>query len=203
MGVEDIKTIFGMPNNMATDMVVRIRNPNEVSTVALKIQEQLPDTRPIEREQILRTYDALFSWRSGLVVAILIGSIAAFFILMWDKASGLSAEERKEIGILKAIGWETSDVLELKFWEGFVMSVLSFLTGVIWAYVHLWAFGGKLFSHILKGWSVLFPELHLVPRMSIYDLFMIMFLSVIPYISATILPAWRAAITDPDMVMRE
>jgi cell division protein FtsX len=203
ISVHDLKSIFGIPDDMSTDMVVRVRNPNEVSTIARKIQEKLPDTRPIEKEQILRTYEALFSWRSGLLIAILIGSIAAFFILTWNKASGLSAEERKEIGILKAIGWDTSDVLELKFWEGFVISILSFLTGVIAAYVHLLLFGGSLFSPVLKGWSILFPELRLAPFMDIYQLFVIMLLSVIPYISATILPSWKAAITDPDMVMRE
>lgn len=203
MTIEDIKRIFGMPQDMATDMVVQVRNPNEVSTVARKIQERLPDTRPVEREQIIRTYEALFSWRGGLMVAVLIGTISAFFILVWDKAAGLSAEERRGIGILKAMGWETSDVIALKFWEGFVVSVVSFLTGAVLAHLHLFLFGGRLFSPILKGWSILFPEFHPVPRLDPYQLFVIMFLTVIPYIAATILPSWKAAITDPDMVMRE
>jgi ABC-type lipoprotein release transport system permease subunit len=137
------------------------------------------------------------------MIAILIGTISAFFILVWDKAAGLSAEERREIGILKAMGWETSDVLALKFWEGFVISIVSFLTGAVLAHLHLFFLGGRLFSPVLKGWSILFPEFHPVPRMDPYQLFVILFLTVIPYIAATILPSWKAAITDPDMVMRE
>lgn len=199
---EEIKSIFGIPDEMSTDMVVQVSNPKEVSVVARKIQERFPDTRPIEKEQIIRTYEALFSWRSGLMAAILVGSIAAFFILAWDKATGLSAEERREIGILKAIGWETSDVLELKFWEGTVMSTVSFLTGIIGAHIHVFLFGGTIFAPVLKGWSVLFPELHLIPHIDLYQLFVIMFLTVIPYTIATIIPSWKAAITDPDMVMR-
>ena len=87
----------------------------------------MPDTRPIVRDEILRTYDSVFNWRSGILVVILSGAVMAFIIFAWDKASGLSAEERKEIGILKAIGWETSDVILMKFWEGAVISLSSFL----------------------------------------------------------------------------
>ncbi len=132
------KSHFDMPEDMAPpDLVVQIRNSKEIDTVARKIQEKLPATRTISKAQILSTYEAVFGWRSGLMVALLLGSIAAFSILAWDKASGLSAEERKEIGILKAVGWDTSEILELKFWEGFADILVSFLTGAISAHIHV------------------------------------------------------------------
>ena len=81
----------------------------------------------------------------------------AFCILAWDKATGISAEEKREIGVLKAIGWDTADVLELKFWEGFVISVTSFLFGLILAFVHVFTFGASFLAPVIKGWSVLFP----------------------------------------------
>ena len=199
---KDIRKIFAMPDGMATDMVVKVSNPAEISTVAGKIQERLPDTRPIEKSQIIKTYEALFSWRSGLMVAIFIGSIFAFSILAWDKAMGLSGEERKEIGILKAIGWETSDIIELKFCEGFIISFVSLLAGLIIAQAHLLIFKGILFLPVMRGWSTLFPQIQLAPRIEPYQIIIILFLTVIPYITATIIPSWKAAITDPDMVMR-
>ena len=202
MSIADIRDVFGIPADAATDFVVRVRNSREVSTVARKILEKLPDTRPIEKAELIRTYEALFAWRSGLMAAILLGSVAAFFILVWDKAMGLSAEERKEIGILKAIGWESSDVLYMKFWEGSVISSVSFMSGVIAAHIHVFWFGGALFLPILKGWSVLFPRLHLTPRIDLFQIFVMMSLTVIPYIVATIVPSWKAAVTDPDTITR-
>ena len=47
----------------------------------------------------------------------------AFAILAWDKASGLSAEEKREIGILKAIGWETGDIIRMKLWESLLIAL--------------------------------------------------------------------------------
>jgi ABC-type lipoprotein release transport system permease subunit len=202
LGAEDLKNIFEIPNGMATDLAIRVRNVKEVNTISKKIQERLPDVRIISRKQILNTYKALFGWRSGLTVALMIGSIAAFAIFAWGKASGLSAEERKEIGTLKAVGWETSDVLELKFWEGFAISIISFLTGLIFAHIHVFFFGGALFAPVLRGWSVLFPVFHPLPHIDFHMILVILFFTVVPYIMATIAPSWRAAISDPDMVMR-
>jgi ABC-type lipoprotein release transport system permease subunit len=191
-----------MPSDKATDLVVTVYNPSEVSNIARKIKSLLPDTRPITKSEIIRTYDTVFNWRSGMVLTMFFGAIIAFCILAWDKATGLSAEEKQEIGILKAIGWETSDILELKFWEGIVISFTAFLTGLIAAYVHVYFFGAFLLAPALKGWSVLFPQFRLMPYLDLYQIVVLLFLTVVPYVASTIVPAWKSAITDPDVVMR-
>jgi len=136
------------------------------------------------------------------MVVVLGSAVLAFIIFAWDKATGLSAEERKEIGILKSIGWESSDVLLLKFWEGSVVSLTAFLSGVLLAYVHVFFFSASLFEHALKGWSVLFPRYQLVPVLDGYQLTVLFFLTVLPYTAATLVPIWRAATVDPDAAMR-
>jgi len=202
MSEQDFRALFGIPKNMATDLAVSVGNPQEVVTIANKIKKQFPDTRPIIREEIIRTYDTIFDWRGGIMLVIFSGALLAFIIFSWDKASGLSAEERKEIGILKATGWETSDVILMKFWEGTVISLTSFLTGLIFAYVHVFFSSAALFEPVLKGWAVLYPQFRLVPFINAYQVATLFFLTVVPYTTATIVPTWRAAIVDPDSVMR-
>jgi lipoprotein-releasing system permease protein len=198
----DFRSLFGMAEGMFTDIVLTVRNAKEVATVAGKVQKLLPDTRPIMKSEILRTYETVFDWRSGLIVVILSAAVLAFVIFAWDKASGLSAEERKEIGILKAIGWETGDVLLMKFWEGTAVSLSSFLAGVLLAYVHVFFTDVVLFEPVLKGWSTLYPSFRLVPYVSAYQVATLFFLTVVPYTVSTIIPSWRAATIDPDSVMR-
>ena len=199
---EDFGNLFLSPEGFGTDLVLRVRNPRELSTIALKIAERLPDTRVILREEILRTYEAVFSWRGGIMILILSGGVLAFLILAWDKASGLRPEERKEIGILKAVGWETSDVLVMKFWEGLIVSLTAFFTGLLLAYLHVFFGWAGLFEPVMKGWSVLYPRFRLVPFIEASQMAALFFLTVIPYTVAILIPSWRAATVDPDSVMR-
>jgi ABC-type lipoprotein release transport system permease subunit len=202
ISAEDFQTMFNLPPGHATDLAITIANPREQVTVAAKIAEQFPDTRPILKSEILRTYDSLFEWRGGMMVVILAVAVLSFIIFAWDKATGLSADERREIGILKSIGWETSDVLLLKFWEGIVISLSAFLMGVVLAYGHVFLFSAGLFQHALKGWSVIYPQFRLTPVIDAYQLTVLFFLTVLPYTTATIIPAWLAATVPPDAAMR-
>jgi len=202
MTEDDFGKLFGTSQEYATDLVLRVRNLRELPTIALKIAEILPDTRQLLRDEILRTYDAVFDWRGGLLIVILSGGLLAFAIFAWDKASGLSAEEKREIGILKAIGWETSEVIQMKFWEGLVVSLSSFLTGILLAYVHVFFFSAKLFEPVLKGWAILYPQFKITPFIDGTLVVSLFFLTVVPYTAATIIPSWRAAIIDPDAMMR-
>ncbi len=202
MSAEDYRSLFRVPAGHFTDLTITVRNSHEVPVVAAKIVSMLPDSRPISRREILRTYESIFDWRGGIVVVILASAILSFIIFAMDKATGLSAEERKEIGILKAVGWETSDVLLMKFWEGSIISLTAFLTGVILAYVHVFFSSAVLFAPVLKGWSTLYPEFRLTPDINASQVAVLFFLTVVPYSVATIIPSWRAATIDPDSVMR-
>jgi len=198
----DFRELFGIPAGQYTDLALRIPNPREIQTVAEKLLEALPDSRPILREEMLRTYDAVFDWRSALVLLPLSGALLAFAILAWEKASGLSADERREIGILKAVGWETGDVLAMKLWEGGLLSLLAFLFGTAAAYWHVFGLSAPLLAPVMQGWSVLYPDFRLTPAIDATQLLALFFLTVLPYLAATLVPVWRAAVTDPDEVMR-
>jgi ABC-type lipoprotein release transport system permease subunit len=202
LGREDFLRLFGVPSGMVTDLSVEVPNAREIDTVATKIQVALPDSRVISRDEILRTYDAAFDWRGGIILLVLSVCLFAFAILAWDRASGLSAEEKREIGILKAVGWETADVLLLKFWEGSAISLTAFLGGTVLAWTQVFLLGAPLFDAVLKGWSTLYPEFRPAPLVAPELLAVLFFLSVAPYAVASIIPAWRAATIDPDEVMR-
>jgi ABC-type lipoprotein release transport system permease subunit len=185
-----------------SDIALTVAHPREVRKVAEKVVNLLPDSRPVLREEILRTYEAVFDWREGMVLMLLVGAGLAFAILAWEKASGLSADERREIGVLKAIGWETGDVLKMKLWEGGLISGVGFLLGFFLAYLHVFTFSAPLFAPAIKGWSVLYPDFHLTPAVDGLQLASLFLFTVVPYTAATLIPVWHAAVIDPDTVMR-
>jgi ABC-type lipoprotein release transport system permease subunit len=197
------KKLFGISEALATDLAIEIGNQKEAATIALKMVQLFPDTRPILKDEILRTYAAIFDWRSGYIIVLLSGTALAFIIFAWDKATGLSAEEKIETGVLKALGWDTADVLIMKFWEGTVISLTSFFLGVIAGYIHVFFASAPLFAHALKGWSVLYPLFKLNPSVNAFQIGILFFFTVVPYALITIIPAWRVAVTEPDAVMRQ
>ena len=156
---EAVIDFFGFEPGRATDLAVTVQNSNELQTVAVKIKKLFPDVRPITKRELTRTYDMVFNWRSGMMLTVFCAAIMALCIMAWGQGpTGISAEEKQEIGILKAIGWDTDDVLILKFWEGVIISVTSFLTGLLLSYVHVFYFDAFVLSTILKGLVGAFPN---------------------------------------------
>lgn len=201
MDLDSARELFGLGPDDITDLLVDVANPLEIDTIADKIGERLAGVRVVTSERIKKTYRVAFGWRSGFGLACLFGAVAAFFIFAWDKASGLTPAQQQEVAILKALGWHTEDVITLRFWESLIISALAFCFGYLGAWMHLLFFDGMLFRPLLLGWSVLKPPLSLVPVFSFADLLLIFSLSVLPYLAATVIPAWQSATIRPDSVI--
>ena len=90
----------------------------------------------------------------------------------------------------------------MKLWEAGLISLLAFLIGYSAAYVQVFHFGASLFEPVLKGWAVLYPRFTLIPAVDGLQVATLAFFTVVPYTAAVLVPIWRAAITDPDAVMR-
>jgi len=198
----DLQLFFGQPADLATDLAVRVPNAAEIDVVARKIRRFQPDLRPVARNEIARTYDAVFSWRSGMLLSLFVSALLAFCILAWDKATGLSAVERREIAVLKAIGWSTGGVLLSKCWEGLVISLSAFLLGTLIAYLHVFFAGAPLLRAVLQGWSVMFPPFSLAPLIDFELLGVLAAATILPYLASSVVPAWQAAVASPDQVLR-
>jgi ABC-type lipoprotein release transport system permease subunit len=136
------------------------------------------------------------------LLVIFAGAVAAFIIFAWDKATSLSMEERREMGVLKAVGWETAEVIAMKSWEGIIISLTAFFGGTLLAYLHVFFSSALLFEPVLKGWAVLYPHFQLAPQIDPYQVLALFFLTVVPYTVATVIPSWNAATVDPDSIMR-
>ncbi len=201
MRLADARDLFAVPEDLVTDLLVTVGNPLEIDTVAEKIRELLPGVRVITRQQMLKTYEVVFGWRSGLGGICLLTALVTFAILAWDKASGLSAEEVREVGVLKVLGWQTTDIIFLRFCESAVVACTAFSCGYLLAWLHLLLFDGGFFRPIFLGWSVLRPSFPLAPPLVLADLLVVLAISVLPYLCATAVPAWRAAVVRADSVL--
>ncbi len=199
---EGARRVLELPPDEFTDMAVYVPNPEEIDNIALKIRRYFPELRTITKAQIKNTYSSVFGWKSAFVLSSMLAAIFAFLILIWDKASGLSPEEKREIGILKAVGWDTDVLLSVKLWEGLILSGVSSLAGILLAYTYTFQLRAPGLREIFIGWSAIYPSFQLIPDADPKSLLLIITISVVPYLAVTVFPAWKAAITDPDVVIR-
>lgn len=201
MSLADARELFAMAPAKVTDLLVNVGNPRETDTIAAKIAGRIPGSRVITRNQIIKTYSVVFSWRSGFGSVCLLAALSAFVILAYDKASGLTREDQREVGILKILGWRATDVMAVRFWESGIVALLALSIGYSLSWVHVVWGRGILFEPLLLGWSVLRPKITLVPSFSLNELLLIFSVTVLPYLCATVIPAWRSAIIRPDTVV--
>lgn len=202
MSKENLREIFDMDEYMATDVVVSVENPTEIVTVASKIKLLYPTARVITNDDLKVSYQNIFDYKSGIFLTLFIICLFTFFIIIYDKASGLSSEEKREIGILKAIGWTVDDVLKEKFIEGAIVSLFAYILGVTFAFSFVYIFQAPLLRDIFEGYSQLKTTFELPFVFDLQTLTLVFFLSVPIYIAATIIPSWKTATLEADEVIR-
>ncbi len=198
----DARALLGLQENESTDVAVDLSNPEEARVVAQTIVDRLPGTRIVERDLLGRVYALAYGRRSGIVLAASIPALVALILLAWDRASGLGPEEKKEIAILKAVGFGTSDVLLVKLVESWIVASVGAAIGLFLAYSWVFWLGAVGLRPAIAGWSAIYPEQALTPMVDLAQLFAIGLAVVGPFVALSILPAWRAAILDPMEAMR-
>lgn len=199
---QDARRLFGLDPGMAWDIAVQVPNEFEVPKVGEKILRIMPGARVIATNQLKRTYGSSYGFRSGLILSLNVTCLLAFLILAYDRVARLSQEEQREIAILKAVGWQTGNLIRLNLLQSLILSLTGFLVGIIASYYHVFIAGAPFLRIVFAGWSVLYPPHPIPPSFDMSKIFGLMFLTVVPYISVGILPVWRAAIRDPEEVFR-
>jgi lipoprotein-releasing system permease protein len=198
----DARALLGLAPNEATDIAVFVRNPAERRIVSETILARMPGARVIDKDALGRVYNLAYGRRGGLVLAASIPALIALIVLAWDRASGISPEEKREIAILKAVGFSTSDVLWARMFESLAVAVIASAVGLVAAYAWVFWAGAPGLRPALVGWSVLYPEAKLTPEVDFTQLLGISLSVVAPFVGLSIVGAWRAATLDPMDAMR-
>ncbi len=198
----EARALLAIPEGRATDLAIDVFPPEEVPVVIDALSERMPTARVVDRESLARVYELTFDARGGVLGALFLPALAALLLLAWERLSGLSLAERREIGVLKAVGWATEDVLLVRMMEAGLIAVAGTVLGLLVAYVHVYVFDAALLSRLIFGWSNLRTPLALAPATDLATLASLIALVVVPFVSVSAFPAWRAATIDPDQALR-
>ncbi len=202
MDVQKARKVLGISKDEASDLLVDVPNPDEVDTIAQKISLLSPVLHVRTKEQIRTAYEEMFDYKSGVFLLLFTIVLATLFFLTSERLSGLSHAQRKEIAVLKAIGWSIRNIISVKFYEGFFIASFAYFGGVAAAFFYVYVLQAPLLRFVFSGFSTLRPPLELT-FFPDWSLLLLLFLITVPvYFAALIIPAWRAAVEDVDEVLR-
>jgi ABC-type antimicrobial peptide transport system permease subunit len=120
-----------------TDITFNVPNDAEWDNIVAKLHLLFYDVRVVEKREVRKAYENLYNYKGGLFLILYLITIVTFMLILYQRYSMVYSSERKEIGILRAVGWSIKDVLKLKFYETVVVVLVSFVLGVVLAYLYV------------------------------------------------------------------
>jgi len=201
MPIELAREIFGIPGDTVTDITFNVPNDAEWDNIVAKLHLLFYDVRVVEKREVRKAYENLYNYKGGLFLILYLVTIVTFMLILYQRYSMVYSTERKEIGILRAVGWSIKDVLKLKFFEAASVVLTSFTVGVLLAYLYVFLANAPLLSQIFLGGSNLPNEVVFVPVVRFGILGSIFLFYAVPFLAAVLIPAWKIAVTPPKEAM--
>jgi ABC-type lipoprotein release transport system permease subunit len=201
--------VFDQPGS-ATDLLVWCR-PGYQEAVSRAIgrlslpaseEEGVVRLRVTAREDLLALLPRGPFHREGIFnLHFLLAFVLAILVLLVTSGLG-ETERRREIGILKATGWQTDEVLLRGAVESFALSLAGACTALLLAWVWLrlgngWGVAG----YFLDGAGPA-PDFPVPFRLTPVPALLAFLLSFVVVLTGTLYSAWRAATAAPREVMR-
>jgi len=196
---------------LATDLLVECRSGYQES-IASTLQrnvafprrpgEGVIRTRVTSREELQAILPGGIAHRGGIfnlhfVLAFAVG----IPVILVTSGLGLS-ERRREVGILKATGWQTDEVLLRNAVESLALSLAGACIAILLAFAWLqWLNGYWIASIFLNGIDVV-PAIRVPFRMSPIPVLLAFLLSFVLVMTGTLYSSWRASTVSPIEAMR-
>lgn len=188
--------------NEYSDILIYLKNTAMADLVSNDIIGALEGARPLTKTAMNTLTLQSFGQRSGFFHLIWLILLVNIMIIAWSSMSHISFNAKKEIGILKAIGWDTGDIMILKTMESTMVSAAGVALGLVAgaAYMLMDAPGLK---HFVIGWSDIYPDFPIPLYIDPKTVVLLIVLGIVPLLAGTLIPIWRIGCIDPDEAIRK
>jgi len=201
MPIDLAREIFGMSEDLSTDITFNVPNDSEWDTILTKLHLLFYDLRVVEKREIAKAYSSLYNYKGGLFLILYLITIVTFMLILYQRYSMVYSSEKREIGILRATGWSIGEIVKLKFYETLIVVVVSFVLGTVLAYIYVFVWGAPLLKEIFLGGANLKNQVEFAPTINMGLLSSIFLFYAVPLFGSILIPVWRIAITSPKEAM--
>lgn len=120
---------------------IKVKNANDVQKVTNQLSKSLRSISIISEDSLVQVMGGIgrISARFANVAAIV--GLVGGFLLGWITLSGLIAERRNEIGLMRALGWSRGEVLKVFMIETALLGVIGGVIGIFLGIIVSWGLG--------------------------------------------------------------
>ena len=205
---ETAANVFGQ-KDLATDLLVSCR-PGYQEDVTRDIGRlSFPNaggglirTRVTAREDLRALFPRTLLHREGIfTLHFVLAFVVGILVLLVTSGVGLS-ERRREVGILKATGWQTDEVLLRSLTESFALSLAGACVALLLAWGWLRFLNGYGIASLFLDGAGTAPEFPVPFELAPVPILLAFVLSFVIVLTGTLYSTWRAAIASPLEAMR-
>ncbi|MCG3656286.1 ABC transporter permease [Aliarcobacter butzleri] len=202
MDINIAKKILDIKPDFATDIVFDVPNPLERQNVKEQILLKESNIRILQKDELKKEYENMFNYKGGIFLILFIVVIFTFILVLYQRYSMISSNDKREIGILKAVGWSIKDIIKLKIIENFIVAFMAFIIGVIFAYIFVFILQAPILKNIFIGFSNIKNDFILNQNIKISNLITLFLFFMVPFLSAVLIPVWKIAVIDATKSMK-
>lgn len=202
MDINLAKEILNIKEDECTDIVLNVPNNLERQNVKDQLILKHSNTRILQKDNLKKEYENMFNYKGGIFLIFFIIVIVTFTLILYQRYSMISLGDKKEIGILKAVGWSIKDIIKLKIMENFIVAFMAFIIGVIFSYIFVFILNAPILKNIFIGSSNMQNDFIFNAYIQISTLITLFLFFMIPFLSAILIPVWKVAIVDSTESMK-
>jgi ABC-type lipoprotein release transport system permease subunit len=147
-------------------------------------------------------YSVSYGRRSALTLIAATPAILAICLLVAVHVRK-SVDRKKDMAILKAVGWTTGDLVRLLFYRVTFISVPSVALGMATAFWLVFGSANQWIGTAVLGWSSFPPRLALDPQGAVIVLLEVSACVLIPFMGSALSPALPGAARDVQGLLQE
>jgi hypothetical protein len=160
-----------------------------------------PLTQESAKEELVNIIKQGFAQRSGVFQLMWLILLLCVLLLAWTQGSSISLDMKKEIGVFKALGWHTLDIIELKMMEIIIIGLAGILCGMLFGILYL-QIGAPWLKQFFLGQSAVYQGSPIPIYIEGGSIFLLLATGLLPLCAATIIPAWLMGTVEPDTAIR-
>jgi ABC-type lipoprotein release transport system permease subunit len=196
------REVLGYENSTFTDIAIWTNYGSDLNSVAFRLDTGIGEARVLTRDAISDLMLKAYTGRAGITALLWLVVLLVVVLLAFTASSAGSEEARREVGLLKALGFDTVDVLEIRMLESITLSLLGVSLGISFAIIFDFILGAPLLAAYILGWGLVLLPGGIPLAISLPTLFTVYAVGLVPILVAAVVPSWRNAITEPDIVLR-